>query len=360
MAGEVGFEPTTPNLGGWCSIRDPQLPTQHPQLPEGGEILKGRTSIRAELLAHPQYIQQLPRIQGLLLHLEGKGRSPRTTKAYEKNLRALAKRADLNDTKAVELTIARYKKKDGRPITNNYKSKLCGHYATYCKFYKIEWEKPIYTPEPTTIQPPSKEKVEMLIASARPILSMRIELMARTGFRPCEIQGEKGLQVKDIHPDQNTVTARIRKGCNARPPQKITPELMTRLQDYIRQNNLRNDDILFKGNDHNFGEAFRKLRNNLANKLKDPTIKQIRLYDLRHYFCTQQLRRTQNTEIVRQIMGHKQLNTTQKYLHLLAGTDGEWVVEGTTDKKRAQELLEADFKYELTTPDGTMLFRKPK
>ena len=90
----------------WCSIRDPQLPTQHPQLSQG-EILKGRTSIRAELLAHPQYIQQLPRIQGLLLHLEGKGRSPRTIKSYEKNQVVLAKRVDLNDTKAVELTIAR-------------------------------------------------------------------------------------------------------------------------------------------------------------------------------------------------------------------------------------------------------------
>ena len=30
MAGEVGFEPTTPNLGGWCSIRDPYENTQHP------------------------------------------------------------------------------------------------------------------------------------------------------------------------------------------------------------------------------------------------------------------------------------------------------------------------------------------
>jgi hypothetical protein len=47
-------------------------------------------------------------------------------------------------------------------------------------------------------------------------------------------------------------------------------------------------------------------------------------------------------------------------MHLLAGNSGEWIVEGTTDKKRAKELLEADFTYQLTTPDGTMLFRKPK
>jgi hypothetical protein len=47
-------------------------------------------------------------------------------------------------------------------------------------------------------------------------------------------------------------------------------------------------------------------------------------------------------------------------MHLLAQNNGEWIVEGTTDKERAKQLLQADFKYELTTPDGTMLFKKAK
>ena len=47
-------------------------------------------------------------------------------------------------------------------------------------------------------------------------------------------------------------------------------------------------------------------------------------------------------------------------MHLLANTNGEWIVEGTTDKERAKELLANDFTYQLTTPDGTMIFRKPK
>ena len=134
------------------------------------------------------------------MHLEGKGRAPNTVTAYEKNLKALALRTDLKDTKAIELAIARYKKKNGRPITNNYKSKLCDCYATYCKFYKIEWEKPIYTPEPTTIQPPTQEQVQMLVASPRGDLSLKIDIIQQTGLRPIEITGEKGLQVNNIHP----------------------------------------------------------------------------------------------------------------------------------------------------------------
>jgi hypothetical protein len=59
-------------------------------------------------------------------------------------------------------------------------------------------------------------------------------------------------------------------------------------------------------------------------------------------------------------MGHKNLNTTQKYLHLLGYGNADWIVEGTSDKERAKQLLKEDFQYQLTTPDGTMLFRKPK
>jgi len=324
--------------------------------PTTTRILK--SPIRAELPA--QYIQQLPSIQNLLLHLEGKGRSENTRTAYEKNLKALAIRTDLKDTKAVELIIARYKKKNGRPITNNYKSKLCDHYATYCEFYKIEWEKPIYTPEPTTIQPPTQEKISMLISSARLELSIKLDISAQTGLRPCEIQGEKGLQANNIHPDQNTITARITKGCNPRPPLLITKELTARLLDYITRHNIKPDEILFMGKAGNYGKDYRVFRNRLAKKLQDPTIHNIRLYDLRHAYCTKQLRRTQNAEIVRQLMGHKKLDTTQKYLHLLAGNNGEWLVEGTTDKERAKQLLTQDFQYQLTTPDGTMLFKKAK
>lgn len=316
------------------------------------------TVIRAELPA--QYIQQLPNIEKLLSYLQGRGRKPATLEAVQKGLKALAIRADRKNPTTVELAIAKYTKQNGRPATNNYKSKLCDCYQHYCKFFKIEWEKAQYTPEPTSIQPPSNEKCLVLISSAKGDLSLKIDLSNATGLRPCEIVGEFGLEARDIHPDQNTITARIHKGCDARPPIQVKPELTARLQAYITTHNLKPEDRLFKGTSRRYGELFRRFRNNLAKKLNDPTIKTIRLYDLRHAYCTRQLKRTQNTEIVRQLMGHKHLNTTQKYLHLLGYGNTEWIIEGTTDKQRAKQLLAEDFQYQLTTPDGTMMFKKPK
>jgi integrase len=304
--------------------------------------------------------ETLFRIGKLVLYLEGKGRSKSTQIAYEKNLYYLAQRADLGNTSEVDLAIARYIRKDGYPASQNYKGKLCDCYARFCKFYGVDWEKPIYTPEDRGIQPLSDEKCDLLVASAKGSLSLKIDISRQTGLRPIEVQGEKGLRVKDIHQDQNTITALSTKGCNPRPPMKISVELKTRLTTYIQTHNLESEDLLFPSLSKSYGESFRRFRNRLARKLNDQAIKTIRLYDLRHAYVTSKLRRIQNAEFVRQIVGHKRLDTTQKYFHLLANMSGEWIVEGTTDKERAKQLLAIDFIYQLTTPDGTMLFKKPK
>ena len=313
-------------------------------------------------------LQQLPDIQSLLLYLERKGRLPNTLEAYRKNLILLAQRANLKNPIEVELAVARYKLQDPKtkkpstkPASNSYKSKLCDCYAVNCRFFKIEWEKPIYTPEPPAIQVPTRERTSMFVASAKGDLSIKLDIVRQTGCRPIEIQGEKGLRVKGFHPDQPSLTNRNTKKCNARPAMPITQELATRIATHIRQNNLQMEDLLFKGDSRRFGEHYRRFRNKLANKLQDQSIKSIRLYDLRHFYCTEKLRRIQNCEIVRQLMGHKNLNPTQKYMHLLPNLQSrEYEVEYTNDKVRAKILLLTDFKYELTTPDGYMMFRRPK
>jgi site-specific recombinase XerD len=313
----------------------------------------------------------LLKIQKVSTYLEAKGRSKNTCNGFEKHIKQIAKRASLDNPAEVELAIARYKCVDpttrqqtSRPASNCYKDKLIHIYDHYRKFYGLNWtnsEKPIYRPEEHGIQPPTEEKIRMLISSARGALSLRIDISMQTGLRPIEVQGYKGLRVKDIHTDTRTIIALNTKGCTARPPMLISQELNARLSKYITEKRLTAEEFLFKGEAERYGEHFRRMRNRLAKKLNDPSIKAIRLYDLRHYYITKQLRRTQNCEIVRQIVGHKRLDTTQKYFHLLAGTNsGEWIVEGTTDKERAKQLLAADFTYQLTTPDGTMLFKKAK
>jgi hypothetical protein len=344
-------------------------------VPAPSSRIQANCPIRTELLAQQSKspttkeipIEKLFKIEKVALYLEGKGKQPRTVDSFKRHISRLARIADLDNPQEVELAIARLKlidphtrKQTDKPASNCYKSKMCFTYIHYVRFYKLEWEMSKYIVEERSVQPPSDEKCAMLIAAAKGSLSTKIDISIQTGLRPVEIQGEKGIRVRDFHPDQKTLTALSCKGCNPRPPLKVTDELASKIQAYIYKRNLKADDLLFSGDTNRYQEKFRRMRNRLADKLNDQSIKSIRLYDLRHYYVTKQLRRIQNCEIVRQIVGHKHLNTTQKYFHLTANTNGEWIVEGTTDKERAKQLLAADFVYQLTTPDGTMLFRKPK
>ncbi len=101
------------------------------------------------------------------------------------------------------------------------------------------------------------------------------------------------------------------------------------------------------------------MRNKLAKDLKDPSIHTIRLYDFRHYFCSKQLNDTKDPYFVVVQMGHKKLETTQKYMHLLNLNEDEWTCSGATTAKEATQLIEAGFQY-ITTIEGIQLFKKRK
>lgn len=334
------------------------------------------SSIRAELLAHGtakfSLAKQIPidvlfKIERVAEYLEGKGKQPSTVVSFRKHILVLARNANLDSPHEVEMVIARLKKTNPSnkkltniPISNTYKAKLCFTYQHYTRFYKIPWEVPHYIEEERSIQPPSDEKCQMLIASAHGALSIMIDISVQTGLRPIEVQGYKGLRVRDIHLEQKTITALSTKGCNVRPPMPISEQLVAKLTAYIQKHDLRGDDFLFRGDAQRYGEHFRRMRNKLADRLNDESIRGIRLYDLRHHYVTKKLRRIQNAEFVRQIVGHKRLDTTQKYFHLLANATGEWIVEGTTDPKRAMQLIAQDFIYVNTSPDGTMIYKKAK
>ena len=300
-------------------------------------------------------------IQKVMLQLEREAKSPRTIRSREWNLKTLSKRANLNEPASIELAIARYIKKNKQPATECFKKHLCEAYADYCRVYRIYWKKPSYKPDEKSIQPPSLETCNTLIAAAQRELSIKLDLSTQTGLRPIEIVGNKGLTPNDIHPEQKTITARSTKGCNPRPPIKVTEQLIAKLQTYITKHSIKPDEPLFKGSPETYRHHYKAFTHRLAKKLQNPSIANIRLYDLRHAYVTRTLRKIGNAEIVRQMVGHKNLNTTQKYMHLLADLNsGEWIVEQTNDKNRAKELTLQDFRYEYTTPDGYMTFKKPK
>jgi integrase len=167
------------------------------------------------------------------------------------------------------------------------------------------------------------------------------------------------LKVKDIDLNNKTVNPTTAKGGNPRTV-PLSASLTAKLEERIRAKRLNPNDNLFGYmTSDQYGCAYRKVRDRLAKKLNDPTIKNIRLYDFRHYFCTKKLYDLNNPYTVMVLMGHKKLQTTQRYMHLLNYTDEEYTVAGATTAAEATKLLEAGFQY-ATTIEGIQLFKKRK
>jgi len=140
---------------------------------------------------------------------------------------------------------------------------------------------------------------------------------------------------------------------------KISQQLTASINEWIIKNNLSLNDKLFKGDAEDYGKYYRAMRNKLAKDLKDPSIRTIRLYDFRHYFCSKQLNDTKDPYFVMVQMGHKKLETTQKYMHLMNLNDDEWTCKTATTIQEATALIEAGFQY-VTEMDGKKLFKKRK
>jgi predicted RNase H-like HicB family nuclease len=58
-------------------------------------------------------------------------------------------------------------------------------------------------------------------------------------------------------------------------------------------------------------------------------------------------------------LGHKRIETTLTYTHLVSFADEEYVSAVAKDIKKALELIEAGFEY-ITEMDGAKIFRKRK
>jgi integrase len=281
--------------------------------------------------------------------MKNNGRSEYSIEFVDKSLTYISKHANLNEPETVKQFIA------NKNVSNAYKKSLSIAYNKYCKYYQIEWEMPLYKTEAKTIKIPTTEKLEMLIASSGRILSIKLTISKETGLRPIELHN---LKVKDIDINQKIIYPTTAKHGSARTL-KISNNLQTTLQNYIDINKLDPNDKLFKGTADDYGKHYRQMRNALAKKLNDPSLKTIRLYDFRHYYATNLYHKTRDILLVMKQMGHRQIRTTLIYTQLLNLNDDEWACKTATNIKDATALIEAGFEY-ITELDGTKLFRKRK
>tara|TARA_Y100000310_G_scaffold159115_1_gene158573 strand:+ start:881 stop:1717 length:837 start_codon:yes stop_codon:yes gene_type:complete len=142
---------------------------------------------------------------------------------------------------------------------------------------------------------------------------LMVTLLYSAGMRVSELVH---LKVKHFHFDSNFGWVRNGKGGKDRIF-IIAQLLRDELQQWIKQNNLKEDDWLFKG--HKFQMTTSAVREILKSARRRAKInKHVHPHMLRHSFATHLIENGYAVTDVQPLLGHKNLETTLIYTHLAA------------------------------------------
>jgi len=273
-----------------------------------------------------------------------------TIKGTIKRLKHLKRNCLLADPENVKTFVA------NKQCTNGYKESLIEAYNIFMRSIGQQWDKPFYQRYDKLPKIPTEEKLNMIIANAGTRMALILSMHKDLGTRPIELTW---LKVADINLQNGVVNITGAKHTIGRIG-RLKTATIEMLKAYKNTKHLNLNDPIFPTKSENISEVYRRLRNRLAEKLQDPTIRQIRLYDFRHYFATMEYHKTKDLLHVKALLGHKDLRTTLRYTQLIETLESdEYHCKTANNIKEATNLIENGFEY-VNTIDGTALYRKRK
>ncbi|MGQ9642068.1 MAG: tyrosine-type recombinase/integrase [Candidatus Bathycorpusculaceae bacterium] len=156
------------------------------------------------------------------------------------------------------------------------------------------------------------------------------------------------------HPSRNTLRIAPEKGSHARIL-KILNKLAAMLNALPKMS-----DKVFEVTVDAMIKSFARQRRRLANKLQNPRLLQITFHTVRHWKATMEYAKTRDILHVMRILGHKSIQNTLIYIHLVDFKEDEYIAKVAKTENEVCKLIEAGFEYVCTATDGVMLFRKRK
>ncbi len=278
--------------------------------------------------AHKEFLQ----------FLEEKGRASATILAYGSDLQQLIDFAKTKGkNKASDINPQDLKEFKKHLSQEGYTPKSISRKINSTRtFFKILVKHKILATNPATnlthpkyeVKPPrvlSKMEYMALRDAARHDVRMSaiIELFLQTGIRIGELAG---LKLEDIKDEVITIKAYESQPEREVPLNKAAKQA---IDDYLKQRPKSKSDVLFLTKS---GRPFliRNIRSAVNRFFKLAGIKDATVNDLRHTFIVQQLKAGVPLVLVSQLVGHKRLSTTEKYLKLIR--------QKSADKMKIKEL----------------------
>jgi integrase len=239
-----------------------------------------------------------------------------------------------------------------RNVSSGFKGNLVKAYNYYTLINNIVWERPRYRWEQNKPKIPSEETLSKIIASCGWKYSVVFTVLKETGAMPKELSG---VSLRDIDFERETITIRGRKGHASRTI-KLKPNVVAMLKTYIAKIGSKEQPFPLAGQ---MTKAWIKYKRRLAEKLAEPSLFQIRLYDLRHYQACKTYYQTKDVLYTKQKLGWKKLETALFYLQCLDFGSEEYHSATAKTVDEAAKLIEQGFDF-VCDVDTVKLFRKRK
>ena len=177
-------------------------------------------------------------------------------------------------------------------------------------------------------------------------------MLKDTGAMPVELSR---VSLRDIDFDRETITVRGRKGHASRTI-KLKPNVVAMLKTYIAKMCSTEYPFPVAGQ---MTKAWVKYKQRQSQKLADPELLQIRLYDLRHYQACKTYHQTKDVLYTKQKLGWKKLETALFYLQCMNFGSEEYHSATAKTVEEAAKLIEQGFDF-VCDVDTVKLFKKRK
>jgi integrase len=229
-------------------------------------------------------------ILDVLWDMKKNGYSKYTINYTRQALQLLSKHCDLGDPESVKEFISEH------DTTTSYKRNLCYSYEHYLEHHGLTWNRPRYRANDDLPKIPTENKIDMIISALYRSLALKLKISKETGLRPIEVVSQR---TRDVDFDKGLLYPSTAKHGSGRVL-KLKQDTLNLLKLWIQKNDLELNDKLFNDSAEYYGKKFRDVRIRVAEKLDDPSLKSIRLYDLRHFYATMLYYKTKDILYVKQ------------------------------------------------------------
>ena len=214
----------------------------------------------------------------------------------------------------------------------------------------LSWEPPSYNRVRKLPFIPTENEVDQLIGGCNKRMATFLQLLKETGARCGEACKLRWI---DIDTENPSVGITPEKGSNPRIL-RISPKLTSMLNALPK-----NGQNLFPINTDVMRKSYQRQRRLIAYKMQNPRLMQISFHTLRHFKATMEYHKTKDILHVMQVLGHRNINNTLVYTHLVNFQEDDYTAKVAHSEKEVCQLIEAGYEYVCEYGD-TRIFRKRK